>query len=139
MMNSKTSTKNIHAFMFMYPRLITISVQHSNIIIFFFFLQPKTGVLGTHKKAGVFEMIMSGRRYPDGYFWKVEMVSVAFWMRQYIGSEQHHVCRSTVGYSSSGDTNYGIQFCGVDFTVYVTYSFKLNPHSHLPLSNIYKV
>ncbi|XP_064598177.1 LOW QUALITY PROTEIN: uncharacterized protein LOC135464640 [Liolophura sinensis] len=41
-------------------------------------IMPKTGVLGTHKKAGVFEMIMSGKRYPDGYFWKVEMDKLQF-------------------------------------------------------------
>ena len=37
--------------------------------------QPSEGVLGTHRKSAVFELIRSGKRFPDGYFWQVEMVS----------------------------------------------------------------
>ena len=37
-------------------------------------LQPRNGVLGTHRKSAVFELIRSNKRFPDGYFWKCEMV-----------------------------------------------------------------
>ncbi len=37
--------------------------------------QPRSGVLGTHRKAAVFELIKNGQRFPDGYFWQVELVS----------------------------------------------------------------
>ncbi|XP_055901593.1 uncharacterized protein LOC106052884 isoform X4 [Biomphalaria glabrata] len=41
-------------------------------------IMPKTGVLGTHKKAAVFEMIKSGKRFPDGYFWQIELDRLEF-------------------------------------------------------------
>ena len=37
----------------------------------FYICQPQTGVLGTHKKAVVFEMVQNGKEFPDGYFWEV--------------------------------------------------------------------
>lgn len=40
------------------------------------YLQPSTGVLGTHRKSAVFELIRNGKRFPDGYFWQVELVSL---------------------------------------------------------------
>lgn len=39
------------------------------------FIQPSTGVLGTHRKSAVYELIKDGKRFPDGYFWQVELVS----------------------------------------------------------------
>ncbi|KAL3837146.1 hypothetical protein ACJMK2_022524 [Sinanodonta woodiana] len=41
-------------------------------------IMPSTGVLGTHKKSAVFELIRSGKRFPDGYFWQVEMERLQF-------------------------------------------------------------
>nr|KAG5698723.1 hypothetical protein BaRGS_008497 [Batillaria attramentaria] len=41
-------------------------------------IMPKTGVLGTHKKAAVFEMIKNGKRFPDGYFWQIELDRLQF-------------------------------------------------------------
>ncbi|XP_059144578.1 uncharacterized protein LOC131931750 [Physella acuta] len=41
-------------------------------------IMPKAGVLGTHKKAAVFEMIKSGKRFPDGYFWQIELDRLQF-------------------------------------------------------------
>ncbi|BFZ22423.1 hypothetical protein BsWGS_25462 [Bradybaena similaris] len=41
-------------------------------------IMPKTGVLGTHKKAAVFEMIKNGKRFPDGYFWQIELDRLSF-------------------------------------------------------------
>lgn len=38
-------------------------------------IQPSTGVLGTHRKSAVYELIKDGKRFPDGYFWQVELVS----------------------------------------------------------------
>jgi len=40
--------------------------------------QPSTGVLGTHRKSAVFELIRSGKRFPDGYFWQTEMDRLQF-------------------------------------------------------------
>ena len=33
-------------------------------------------MLGTHKKAAAFELIKNGKRFPDGYFWQIELVSL---------------------------------------------------------------
>lgn len=41
-------------------------------------IMPSTGVLGTHRKSAVFELIRSGKRFPDGYFWQVEMDRLQF-------------------------------------------------------------
>ncbi|PVD36062.1 hypothetical protein C0Q70_03032 [Pomacea canaliculata] len=41
-------------------------------------IMPKTGVLGTHKKAAVFELIKNGKRFPDGYFWQIELDRLQF-------------------------------------------------------------
>ncbi|KAK7092295.1 hypothetical protein V1264_008064 [Littorina saxatilis] len=41
-------------------------------------IMPKTGVLGTHKKSAVFEMIKNGKRFPDGYFWQIELDRLQF-------------------------------------------------------------
>ncbi|XP_012944993.1 uncharacterized protein LOC101861997 [Aplysia californica] len=41
-------------------------------------IMPKTGVLGTHKKAAVYEMIKTGKRFPDGYFWQIELDRLEF-------------------------------------------------------------
>ncbi|KAK3579278.1 hypothetical protein CHS0354_033356 [Potamilus streckersoni] len=41
-------------------------------------IMPSTGVLGTHKKSAVFELIRSGKRFPDGYFWQVELERLQF-------------------------------------------------------------
>ncbi|XP_052252713.1 uncharacterized protein LOC127859393 isoform X2 [Dreissena polymorpha] len=44
-----------------------------NVIYHITEIMPTTGVLGTHRKSAVFELIRSGKRFPDGYFWQVEM------------------------------------------------------------------
>ncbi|KAL8594697.1 hypothetical protein ACOMHN_052429 [Nucella lapillus] len=41
-------------------------------------IMPKSGVLGTHKKAAVFELIKNGKRFPDGYFWQIELDRLQF-------------------------------------------------------------
>ncbi len=41
--------------------------------------QPATGVLGTHSKAVVYEMLMEGKLYPKGYLWQIERVSPTHW------------------------------------------------------------
>nr|XP_006823968.1 PREDICTED: uncharacterized protein LOC102801582 [Saccoglossus kowalevskii] len=39
---------------------------------------PAAGVLGTHKKAAVFEMIQEGVQFPSGYFYGTEMDMLEF-------------------------------------------------------------
>ncbi|XP_048781064.1 uncharacterized protein LOC125683673 isoform X7 [Ostrea edulis] len=41
-------------------------------------IMPSTGVLGTHRKSAVFELIKNGKRFPDGYFWQVELDRLQF-------------------------------------------------------------
>ncbi|XP_046563527.1 uncharacterized protein LOC124272404 [Haliotis rubra] len=41
-------------------------------------IMPRSGVLGTHRKAAVFELIKNGQRFPDGYFWQVELDRLQF-------------------------------------------------------------
>ncbi|XP_078334665.1 uncharacterized protein LOC111118371 isoform X3 [Crassostrea virginica] len=41
-------------------------------------IMPSTGVLGTHRKSAVFELIRNGKRFPDGYFWQVELDRLQF-------------------------------------------------------------
>lgn len=41
-------------------------------------IMPSTGVLGTHRKSAVFELIRSNKRFPDGYFWQCEMERLQF-------------------------------------------------------------
>ncbi|XP_071103757.1 uncharacterized protein [Haliotis cracherodii] len=41
-------------------------------------IMPRSGVLGTHRKAAVFELIKNGQRFPDGYFWQVELDRIQF-------------------------------------------------------------
>ncbi|XP_050404725.1 uncharacterized protein LOC126820659 isoform X2 [Patella vulgata] len=41
-------------------------------------IMPATGVLGTHRKAAVFEMIKNNKRFPDGYFWQIELDQLQF-------------------------------------------------------------
>jgi hypothetical protein len=38
-------------------------------------IMPKTGVLGTHKKAFAYSLVQPGRTFPSTYFWSVEKVS----------------------------------------------------------------
>ena len=40
-------------------------------------------MLGTHRKSACFELIRSGKRFPDGYFWQVELVSLLFKLTWY--------------------------------------------------------
>lgn len=57
-----------------------IWLDHSYVffnVILCYLVQPQTGVLGTHKKAVVFDMIQKDKVYPDGYFWKVGQGSMA--------------------------------------------------------------
>ncbi|XP_060579430.1 uncharacterized protein LOC132736336, partial [Ruditapes philippinarum] len=49
-----------------------------NIIYHITEIMPSTGVLGTHRKSAVFELIKSGKRFPNGYFWQVEMDRLQF-------------------------------------------------------------
>ncbi|GFR74848.1 histone-lysine N-methyltransferase 2B-like [Elysia marginata] len=49
-----------------------------NIIYHMTEIMPKSGVLGTHKKAAVFELIKSNKRFPDGYFWQIELDRLEF-------------------------------------------------------------
>jgi len=49
----------------------TIIIYVDNYVICYFVFQPKTGVLGTHKKAVIFEMLQAGKFFPEGYFWEV--------------------------------------------------------------------
>ncbi|KAK3787634.1 hypothetical protein RRG08_031867 [Elysia crispata] len=49
-----------------------------NVIYHMTEIMPKTGVLGTHKKAAVFELIKSNKRFPDGYFWQIELDRLEF-------------------------------------------------------------
>ncbi|XP_062602340.1 uncharacterized protein LOC134264056 isoform X2 [Saccostrea cucullata] len=41
-------------------------------------IMPSTGVLGTHRKSAVYELIRNGKRFPDGYFWQVELDRLQF-------------------------------------------------------------
>ncbi|XP_071152749.1 uncharacterized protein [Mytilus edulis] len=41
-------------------------------------IMPSTGVLGTHRKSAVYELIKDGKRFPDGYFWQVELDRLQF-------------------------------------------------------------
>lgn len=41
-------------------------------------IMPSTGVLGTHRKSAVYELIKDGKRFPDGYFWQVELDRIQF-------------------------------------------------------------
>ncbi|XP_070535954.1 uncharacterized protein [Ptychodera flava] len=41
-------------------------------------IMPAAGVLGTHKKAAVYEMIQEGVQFPSGYFYGVEMQLLDF-------------------------------------------------------------
>lgn len=41
-------------------------------------IMPSTGVLGTHRKSAVYELIRDGKRFPDGYFWQVELDRLQF-------------------------------------------------------------
>ncbi|XP_061173974.1 uncharacterized protein LOC133183052 isoform X2 [Saccostrea echinata] len=41
-------------------------------------IMPSTGVLGTHRKSAVYELIKNGKRFPDGYFWQVELDRIQF-------------------------------------------------------------
>ncbi|GFN89700.1 histone-lysine N-methyltransferase 2b-like [Plakobranchus ocellatus] len=61
-----------------------------NIIYHMTEIMPKTGVLGTHKKAAVFELIKSNKRFPDGYFWQIELraCTMRFSRFLYIASPQ---------------------------------------------------
>ncbi|XP_076456024.1 uncharacterized protein LOC143290459 isoform X2 [Babylonia areolata] len=56
----------------------TLQYVMENFIYHMTEIMPKTGVLGTHKKAAVFEMIKSGKRFPDGYFWQIELDRLQF-------------------------------------------------------------
>lgn len=49
-----------------------------NIIYHITEIMPSTGVLGTHRKSACFELIRSGKRFPDGYFWQVELERLRF-------------------------------------------------------------
>ncbi|KAL5010441.1 hypothetical protein ScPMuIL_012746 [Solemya velum] len=49
-----------------------------NIIYHITEIMPSSGVLGTHRKSAVYELIRSGKRFPDGYFWTVEMDQINF-------------------------------------------------------------
>ena len=46
-----------------------------------YLFQPTAGVLGTHKKAVVFEMIKEHKKFPNGYFWQIEIVSFYIFLR----------------------------------------------------------
>lgn len=37
-------------------------------------MQPERGVLGTHRKSVLYEIIQEHQIYPDGYFYDVERV-----------------------------------------------------------------
>lgn len=41
-------------------------------------IMPSTGVLGTHRKSAVYELIKNGKRFPDGYFWQIELDYLQF-------------------------------------------------------------
>ncbi|KAK3106313.1 hypothetical protein FSP39_017496 [Pinctada imbricata] len=41
-------------------------------------IMPSTGVLGTHRKSAVYELIKNGKRFPDGYFWQCELDRLQF-------------------------------------------------------------
>ncbi|XP_013384150.1 relA-associated inhibitor [Lingula anatina] len=41
-------------------------------------IMPATGVLGTHKKAAIFELIKEGKEFPAGYFWQMERDQLEF-------------------------------------------------------------
>ncbi|CAL1529135.1 unnamed protein product [Lymnaea stagnalis] len=63
------------------PRAQLIQVLQyviENLIYHMTEIMPKTGVLGTHNKSAVFEMIKSGKRFPDGYFWQIELDRLQF-------------------------------------------------------------
>ncbi|XP_067933391.1 uncharacterized protein [Watersipora subatra] len=49
-----------------------------NILFHMTDIMPKTGVLGTHRKAVVFEMLLEGKVYPNGYFWEIEKNGLKF-------------------------------------------------------------
>ncbi|XP_060070985.1 uncharacterized protein LOC132550904 [Ylistrum balloti] len=41
-------------------------------------IMPSSGVLGTHRKSAVFELVRNGKRFPDGYFWQAELDRLQF-------------------------------------------------------------
>lgn len=77
----------------------------------FNYFQPSTGVLGTHRKSAVFELIKNGKRFPDGYFWQVELVSSEAKVCFLSLSETREITLTKIGIevqSALSDTN--IQF-----------------------------
>ncbi|KAL4229214.1 hypothetical protein ACF0H5_012253 [Mactra antiquata] len=49
-----------------------------NVIYHITEIMPGTGVLGTHRKSAVYELIRNGKRFPEGYFWQCEMDRLQF-------------------------------------------------------------
>ncbi|XP_064644803.1 uncharacterized protein LOC135498463 isoform X3 [Lineus longissimus] len=41
-------------------------------------IMPTSGVLGTHRKAVVYEMLKNGKKFPKGYFWQIEKELLQF-------------------------------------------------------------
>ncbi|XP_045209487.2 uncharacterized protein LOC123561292 isoform X3 [Mercenaria mercenaria] len=65
------------------PREESVLIQElqycvENVIYHITEIMPSTGVLGCHRKSAVFELIRSGKRFPNGYFWQVEMDRLQF-------------------------------------------------------------